>query len=372
MTESAIEANDAALQKVNELNNLLRQKAWSEHSREGFVSALEQSIGLLADLKDLLKKIEKELGEDASASIKSHLAEMEKEIAVFKRNLDLEKKKTPLADDFLKPIASNEQYAWIEQKISSTLLRTRYLLERMQLQAKKHASLPLQEKSTARNLLELLKQKESEIESLKFKYEDARKHALTGMALLEDSAGIENEMNSLARKLGVQQNNLEKAYFESKKGLEEMQRGNLLLRKEVREQQQLLENYLSKNFELITLLKKERDYAKRIVLDIEHETLQLRSAYSKELLSLEEAKIAAKREAEERFIERIKKLEKETAQQHNLTEQLQSMLQNTEARAKELEEKNQKLRLLLKAKEKHDIVKKAFKARAKQSTNAEE
>ncbi len=357
--------NDEALQKVMELSELLSHKAWSEHSREGIVVALEQSVEKLSELKAVLEKIEKELGAEAEPKIRQHISEMEKEIVFLNRNLEFEKKKKPIAEDLLQPQKYNEQYSAIEQRILSTLLKTRYLVERTQLQARKQTITPIKEKSTAKNLLDLLKAKESEIESMKEKYSEARKHALTGMAELEDSATIENEMNALARKLEVQQSDLEKAYFESQKGLGAMQNSNLMLRKEVMKLQQVFTNYMAKNFELITLLKKERDYAKKIVLDIEHETMQLRSAYSKELFSMQEAKVSAKREAEEKFLNRIRKIEKDNSQKQQLTGQLQGMLQDREKKLSELEEKNQKLRLLLKAKEKHDAVKKAFKQRTR-------
>jgi hypothetical protein len=240
------------------------------------------------------------------------------------------------------------------------LLKTRFLLERLQLNAKKHEALPANEKSTAKNLLDLLKNKENEIESLKEKYSEARKQALTGISFLQDNATLEKEMNELARKLELEQSNLEKAYFESQKSLEAMQQSNIVLRQEVRRIQQAFANYLQKSFELITMLKKESDYAKKIVLDIEHETLQLRSSYTKELLSLEEAKIAAKREAEQKFSLRIKKLEQENEKNQKLLEQLQEMLVHREKKLEEFEEKNTKLRLLVQTKQRHDSAKKAF------------
>ena len=355
--------NELALRKVNELNELLRQKAWSEHSRQGLVAALGESVEKLEELKSSLQKMEKELGAEADSELKQHLLEMEKEMVVLKRNLDFERKKKPVAEDLLKPEEYKEHYSALEQKILSLLMKTRYLLERTRLRAKKLEISPMQEKSTAHNLLDLLAKKESEIEDLKHKYGEARKQALTGVSILEDSATLEQEMNALARKLEVQQNDLEKSYFESEKGLESMQRSNIMLRKEVRGLQQLSSNYFSKNFELITLLKRERDYAKKIVLDIEHETLQLRSAYSKELLSLEETKATARREAEEKFLLRLKKVERENEQKQQLIEQLQTMLQDREKKLSELEEKNRGLRLLLKTKERHEAIKKAFKTK---------
>lgn len=352
--------NDEAQKRAGELTELVRQKAWSEHSRQGIVAVLEQSLEKLEALKSLLEKIQKGLGAEEGAGIKEHLLEMEKQLAVLKRNLEFERSKKSSQDDLLKQGEPKEQYAALEQIVQALLLRTRYILERVQLRANKQLLLPGQEKSTARNLIDLLERKESEIQELKQKYSDARKRALTGVSELADSATVEQEMNMLARKLEVQQNDLEKAYFESRKSMEAMQRSNMVLRKEVMSLQQLFANYFSKNFELITLLKKERDFAKKIVMDIEHETLQLRSAYSRELLSLEEAKVAAKREAEERFLGRLKKLERECEQKQQLTGQLQGMLQDREKKLSEIEEKNRTLRLLLKTKKKHDAVKKAF------------
>jgi hypothetical protein len=268
--------------------------------------------------------------------------------------------KGTLAEQLCLPEKFSEQYSSLEQRVQTQLLKTRYLVERLQLLAKKSDLTPIQEKSTARNLLDLLKAKENEIESLKEKYGNARKQALTGITELADSATIEDEMNALARKMEVQQNDLEKAYFGNEKGLETMQAANILLRKEVREMQQVFVNYLAKTLELVTLLKKERDYAQKIFMETEHETMQLRSSYSKELLGLQEQKVSLKKEAEEKFVARMRKTENENQQQQQLISQLQSMLQLREKKLEEFEEKNTKLRLLLKTKEKHEAIKKAF------------
>ena len=91
-----------------------------------------------------------------------------------------------------------------------------------------------------------------------------------------------------------------------------------------------------KTSELIAMLKKERDYAKKIVLDIEHETLQLRSTYSKELLNLEEEKARAKNDAYDKF------REKSVRQDAELNEKKELIGHMREA----VEAKEEKIRLL--------------------------
>jgi len=91
--------------------------------------------------------------------------------------------------------------------------------------------------------------------------------------------------------------------------------------------------------EIIKYLKKEKDYARKLVLEIENETIRLRSAYSKELLSLEEGKEIAKHEAYEKFKQQLLKFRKENDEKMLVINDLRKIIKSKEDKIKLLSKK---------------------------------
>jgi LPS O-antigen subunit length determinant protein (WzzB/FepE family) len=85
------------------------------------------------------------------------------------------------------------------------------------------------------------------------------------------------------------------------------------------------------------MLKKERDMAKHLVLEIEGETAKLRRAYANELLEFEKNKMLAHKEAEARYVSQIEKLEKELEDARNLIAHFRKLVAEREARIEQLE-----------------------------------
>jgi hypothetical protein len=187
------------------------------------------------------------------------------------------------------------------------------------------------------------------------------------MGLIEESTSVDLETDLAGLEKTIAANNaaFEQHISNAARQVEQMQSSFLAAKEKFSEVKEILDRHSSKNTELLKILKKERDYAKKILLDVENETMQLRNSYTKELLNLQEAKLAAKKEAEEKLGKKIVLLQKELAEKNDLLKRFKGIAEEKMEKEKKSEEQIKQLRLLLKAKEKHDAVKKNFERKAK-------
>ncbi len=79
------------------------------------------------------------------------------------------------------------------------------------------------------------------------------------------------------------------------------------------------------------------------------------------MLNLQESKLAIKREAERKLGNEIEKLKQRLAEQEDLAKHFRGVAEDKLRKERELEEQAKNLSLLLKVKEKHEAVKRAFK-----------
>src|SRR3989344_2503792 len=161
-----------------------------------------------------------------------------------------------------------------------------------------------------------------------------------GMIGEESAADIEKELNELSAKLSAEDSLLEEGVSSCRKQLEQLSVRQAELSGKTRNIREMQARPSEKTAELVTMLKKERDYAKKIVLDIEHETLQLQNTYSNELLNLEEEKIRAKNDAYEKFKERVGRQDAELNEKKELIRHLREAVEAREHRIRALEMKN--------------------------------
>ena len=135
------------------------------------------------------------------------------------------------------------------------------------------------------------------------------------------------------------------------------------------ELQRYFDEFCEKSAELTLLLKKERDFAKKLVLDMEAEVLELRNTYSKELLNLEEAKLKARKDAERELMQRIRKLEDELLAKEELLKHFRDLAKSKDAEARELEERIAFLNAAMQARESKEV-KKPKRAKRKKKKKA--
>jgi len=348
--------------RIDELQQSISRQPWRNASRPVFVNSLEKSLDDLQQLYKVFYETFEEIKgnpKEGRPDLLPFLREMEKTIDVLEKNYKFEKQKKARAItvNVLEKEETPALYADLEQKILGMLLKARYSLERMSIFLRKEGLSPLTEKSTAKQVMQILERKEDELQSLREKYEDARKKTYLGYLEEETVADMEHDLTELGRRMALSADDLGKSLGYYKSQIEYIESNFAELKQKLDSLQEAFSAYGEKTSELIRDLKKERDYAKKIVLDVEHETLKLRNTYSKELLGLQESKLAAKQEAEKHFEAELRKLQKQLAEQGDLLGHFRKIAEDKLKKEHELEEKVSHLTLLLKTKEKHEAVK---------------
>ncbi|MDD5162959.1 MAG: hypothetical protein PHD95_02010 [Candidatus ainarchaeum sp.] len=361
---------DECSKKTAELGSFVSNADWGSLDRIVLVNLLEKSISGLGEMHETILKIR---GETEKHSLENapdcaELADdFEKTIAVLKRNLGLEQGKNSHAKEInvLHKDTNPELYASLQHKVLSLALKTRHLNERLLIFARKRSASPLPEKSTGKQIMDLLEKKEDELQDLREKYSQIRRKSHMGLIEENTSVDLETDISALEKTIATNNSVFEQHISSMARQVEQMQGSFLAAKERFSGVKEILDRYSSKNTELLKILKKERDYSKKILLDVENETMQLRNSYTRELLNLQEAKLAAKKEAEEKLGKKIAFLQKELAEKNDLMKRFRAIAEDKIEKEKKSEEQIKQLRLLLKAKEKHDAVKKNFERKTK-------
>ena len=368
--------DERVLLKISELINSLQaeisRQPWGRVSKIVFTNTLEKSVSGLDELKDVFSKKVEELEKDPKKDkpdLRPFVQELEETLDILGKNLSFEKDKTGRAKTVneLEENETPELYADLEQKVLGILLKARYSLERLSIFLRRQGVTPLTENSTANQVMQILGRKEDELQDLRGKYEDIRKRSYMGYLEEETVADLEHELGDLGRRMALTGDELSRSIAFHKSQIEYIENSYNELKQKLESLEEIFTAYTEKSEDLIKNLKKERDYSKRIVLDVEHETLQLRNTYTSELLGMQQGKIAAKKEAEIKFLGEIKKLRKLFAEQTDLERHFRKLAEEKMKKEHGLEENVKKLTLLLRTKEKHEKVKKQLKGKERKA-----
>lgn len=363
LMQSAQETLDLLNGKLEGYRQALAEKHWKQHSSEAMPRVLQQAIDSLQEVRSLVLELSASSELEEKSEAQKHSTELQQTIELLKRNLSLEKGKSMQKESDLQQ--PSELLDSLEQKVLSSLLKTRYFAERTQLQLK--AMQRLSGESSAKNVLQLLNEREQELSELKKKYAKLRTQTLVARMSEETTPDLEQELSELTRKLEKESHELEKTYSSNSRQLEKIIQSQAELEQKVRQVNEILSRFLSKSLETNTALKKERDYAKRVLLEMEHDVMHLRSAYSRQLLGLEEHKTSVEKGYSEKFDKNLSSLRRQLSEKEELVRHFRSLLEEKAKRLSESEEKSTRLQLLLKQKQKHDFLKTRFDSAAKKT-----
>lgn len=347
--EQTIISSEKIVDELNILEQSLFAKHWTDHSRASFIYAVSNTANSLKKVKELLEEIRKghEIEPLSEHDLQKHISELEKLIGVLEQNHSLEVSRIKrakekgiefLADDITNP----EQYSFLEQKVLGFILKTRFLVERLSLVQRKEMQEGTVIGKSTKKVLELLEEKEKEVQELRKKYEEIKNRHF--MARLEEktSNDLEKELYLLAKKTEGEQKYLESSIESFRKGVEQVQQAFVITREKFLALEELNRKSWEMVSELTTTLKKERDYAKRIVLDIENETIKLRNAYSKQIISLESEKVQAKIHAQHEQKEKAALLKTQLLEKEELAKSLKEIIAAKDKHIEKLEKKAEK------------------------------
>ncbi|MDO8538703.1 MAG: hypothetical protein Q7S21_07540 [archaeon] len=320
--------------KLNEFHEFAQGNEWKNLSRAGFVAVLNESIDRTEDLHKLLMQIDVKMQKFPSINkpkLDDTLKHYRQTLSVLQNNLFMEQEKKENKDFLLNnQIELPELYSSLQNKVLELLVKTRFAAEKLHFHSKTEQLTPLHERETMQKLIQLLKTKEDEIEQLKTKFDSIKHQEILARMGEKTSHDLEQDLQETARKLEVHSQGLKKELLIHRKQLDFVNDSHAVLHQKSQLVDELTSSFLNKSMDLITALKKERDYEKQLVLEIENETLKIRSMYSKELLNLETHKVSAKTDAMEAVQEKLRKFEEEIKEKDKLLNQFDKIINEKE------------------------------------------
>lgn len=336
---------DRLIDSVEGLQDRLYAKPWVSHSRVGFLHSLKGTIVELDKMLEMLKMLGHEFsrqGLKEAPDVKAHITGLESLLELMQRNKGIEERYVETAREagdvsMLSP--APELYADIERKVLAALLKTQYLAERVQIFERKTVGYAPGSEAVRSHAMKLLEDKENELQELRQKYHELKRNAISGSAQGRDANALELGLWESARKLESENAVLREGIEDYGRQFERMSASKSLLESRFRKFEDTLARHTREASELIALLKRERDTAQKLIIGAEAESLRLRSAYSRGILSLEGEKIMAKENAVDRVSKRMRVLEKEVKEKEEMLRHFQDMFEEKQKEIERLREK---------------------------------
>lgn len=340
--------------EINSLHLLNEKIDWSKLNREGFVFELQRNYSKLDTIYSTLFEINKEINmllEKNSPNLDNFLEEFKKHLIVLQSNIKMEKSKRLR----IELINENEEYevpqlySSIQTKIIEQLLRCRYSAEKVRTFLNNRKTPFIKKGNTAKNLIEILEKKEDELINLKKKNVELKRKSFLKNSEEKDIVDMESDITERNKKLEIsikEANDAMKTHLAQLKYVE----GSFVnLKNKINLIEETHNNFSTETKELIKELKRERDYAKQIALEIEQETVNLRSTYTREMLNIENDKSELKEKISKKYIEEIKYLKKENNEKGISLANIVKLVEEQEKEIKKLK------RILLEKKEQNSI-----------------
>jgi len=330
---------EECITEINSLHTAVARTNWAQLNRQGFVFELEQNTSRLRTIYLKFDEINREIKmllEKNSPEFSSFLVEVAREITILEANISMEHKKKIRQElvNEMEAVEVPELYSSLQQKILTMSLKMRYNMDKARtfLIARKTPS--IQKGSTAKGLLETLQRKEEELDEMKQKHIELKRKSYFGNVSEKSIAETENELNELDKKLS-------EAVSETKKSLKThfaqisyVEGSFTQLKKQIEDLEDNHTTFANKTIELIKELKKERDYARTIALEIEQDTLHKRSEYTKQIMEFEEKKVEIEEKIKNKYEKELNALNKGLIEKNISLKNAQKLIEQLEDEAK--------------------------------------
>lgn len=316
---------------------------WQQTNRIALVSRLKEWHVHTKQAKDLVQLLIREqiqhpnLKEIQVGEVNEILHQND---AVLTRNIAFEEeklksKKIDLSENITVPTLGSEMDARMHQQ----WLSLHRLTERMQLVLRKTEHAETNTKELESKLFGLLKTKETELEQLKKERDVLKREKFFGNTTKKSHIEMEEEMQGLMHDFAIERHVVGDHLEQSRKKLEEYAANHAQMENKIKKLEHLVHELTKKHIEIQGILKTERDFARKVALDLESETAALRATYAKELLNLEETKHRIKREEREKVESKLQEMETQTKSQRAHISELESLLREKERQVARLAEK---------------------------------
>jgi len=326
---------------INALHDAVVKVNWSELNRSGFVAELSQSASKLRSIYASFEEVDNELKfalEKNSPSISEFLVAFRKDMSVIEQNLSLENSKK-VRDEIVnetEKVEVPELYVSLQQKILELDLRARYSIDRVSAFLASSKMPFVRKGTTARNLVDLLAKKEDEITSLRSKHLELKRKTFFGHAQEESIADIEKELHEMDKRLNTAVLETSNALKTHLAQINYVEGSFNHLKTRLNAIESVYDAYTKKTMNLVKELKKERDYARTIAIEVEKETIDLRSEYTTQLLSLEQKKQEVEEKVKGLFEKRIKQMEKDLEEKSLALKNLNRIVEDQEKEIKRI------------------------------------
>lgn len=331
---------ETAIKDINSLHDAVARANWAQMNRDSFAFELEANTKRLKDIYAELNAINKEMRlllEKNTPTLDALLVELAHELTVLEANVSMEKKKK-MREEIVnerEPLEVPELYSSLQQRILTLSLKSRYNIDRVRnfLLARKT---PFVKKgTTAKNLLDVLEVKEGELADLKQKNVELKRKAFFGDANEKSAAEMEEILHEADKKLAESVGEAKKSLKSHFAQINYVEGSFVQLKNRVEEVENTHSAFAKNAIEALRELKKERDFAKTLALEIEQETLHKRSEYTKQLMELEEKKQAIEERYREKYEKELAATKKHLLDKENEIKHLQKLVEKLEKEVKE-------------------------------------
>ncbi|MBM3282008.1 MAG: hypothetical protein FJY86_01545 [Candidatus Diapherotrites archaeon] len=315
---------------------------WEQANRAQLVERLKQWHDHTKQSKELVTLLQLEqLKHPEMKSINLREAEtfLVKTDEVLARNMNFEKDKTNRKIDLTEKIHTPALGAELEARMHRQWLTLHRAHEQLAIALRKTLSTNTSAKAIEGELFNLVKTKEEEIQNLKNERDQLKREKFFTNNEKYSLTEMENDLQDLLQRFAIEKHALYDHLEQGKKKLDEYSTHHMHLDHKTKKLEQMVNELQKKHVGISTVLKKERDYARKLALDLEGEAASIRATYAKELLTLDEKKHALRQEVEEKHAQKIALLEKKVREQEHIIRELDAIAREKEREVARLAEK---------------------------------
>lgn len=304
------------ISEINSLHTTNQKIDWKKINRTGFVFELDRNYSKLNQIYNSFFEINREIKmllEKNTPNLDDFLEQFKRQLIVLEANLKMEKSKRIRVEliNENENVDMPELYSSMQTKIIEQLLRCRYSAEKIKTFLINRKTPFVKKGSTAKNLIEILEKKEDEIVDLKKRNIELKRKTFLKSSQEKDLIEIESDLQEKNKKFEISIKEINDSLKTHLAQLKYVEGSFSHLKNKILIMETLYENSTSNTKELIKELRRERDYAKQIALEIEQETINLRSNYTREMLNIEDEKNKIKEKITKKYVDEIKQLKKE-------------------------------------------------------------
>ena len=232
-----------------------------------------------------------------------------------------------------------ELYASLQNKILESVLKARYSAEKIKTFLTARKTPFVQKGSTAKNLIGVIQKREDELLELRKKHLDLKRKSFLGTIEERSLAEIEEEMFAKDKALSFAVTEANKSLKQHLAQINYVEGSFAHLKEKVRLVEELHSNYSKKAMELIRELKKERDHARKMALEIEEETMRARNEYTNYLLEKENRISEVKEKTAKKYAEEVISLKRDVSEKRLSLANIIKLVEELEKENKSLKER---------------------------------